>query len=349
MAVIQAENIGDIVATTLKELGKPKFTDISSPLQKHVAFQELLDENRVVIESGYAIQFDVSVLQSNAARTVSLGQSDVINQVDGMVQASTVWRNVQTSYMLIGQLVEMNAEPARIVDFVRYQRIQALISLAELMEQLFWSAPSATDQLTPYGLPYAITKNATKGFNGGSLTGFTTKYGLSNTSYPMWANWTAPFSNITIDDFVRQAREACTKTDWVPPVSGIPSPNTGDKWGMYTNYPVLQALQEAVMSGNNDLGPDLDKYDGPSGVMLRRTPVEWIPWLDRDTTNPYYGINWGWYKTYVLRKWWMRETNVPITPGQHTVASHFIDSTLQWVHKNPRTGFVLSNGTSYPS
>jgi hypothetical protein len=347
MAVIQPENIGDLVATTLKDLGKPKFTDISSQIQKHVAFQELLDVNRVVLGSGYAIQFDVLVGQSGSARTVSLGESDNANTVDGMVQASTVWKNVQTSYQIIGQTIDMNAEPARIVDYIKLQRQMALISLAELMENLFWSAPSSTDTKTPLGLPYWVTKNGTKGFNGGNLTGYTTVAGLSNATYSQWANWSAPYTNVVLTDFIRAVREAATKTMFVPPVSGIPSPNTGDKWGFYTNYSTLQPLEEALMSQNDNMGPDIDKYD--SKVRFRNTNVEYIPWLDRDTTGPFYGINWGWFKTYVLRKWWMRETNIPITPGQHTVASHFIDSQLQWVSKNRRCHFIASNGTTYPS
>jgi hypothetical protein len=348
MPVIQAENVGDFVADTLKDLGKPKFTDISSNIQEHVAMQELLNENRAVLESGSGIQYNVLVNQSNAARTVSLAESDNVNMVDGMVQASTVWRHIQTSYMIIRQLMEMNREPARIVDFVKTERIKAMISLAELVESLFWGAPSPTDAKTPFGLPYWVTKNATRGFTGDTLSGFPNKAGLTKTQYAGWANWAAPFAAVSRDDFIREARQAAVKTRFRPPTEGIPTPNTGDKWGFYTNYAVIQPLEEACESQNDNLGPDIAKYDGKT--LFRRLPVTWVPWLDRDTTNPFYGINWGWFKTYILRGEWMRETNVPITPGQHTVASYFIDCTLQWVSKNIREGgFVLSNGTTYPS
>jgi hypothetical protein len=83
-------------------------------------------------------------------------------------------------------------------------------------------------------------------------------------------------------------------------------------------------------------------------TLFRRVPVMWVPWLDRDTTNPFYAINWGWFKTYILRGEWMRETNIPYTPGQHNVASHFIDLTYQWLTKNRRECGVISNGTTYP-
>lgn len=344
---IQAENVADFVADTLKDLGKPKFTDISSNLQEHFAMRNLLRKNRHVIESGQGIQFNVLVSQSNAARNVSLAESDNVNLVDGMVQASTVWRHTQTSYMMIGQLMSMNREPARIVDYVKQQRIMAMISLAELMENNFWGAPSATDSKTPLGLPYWVVKNATKGFNGGQLSGYVTTAGLSSTTYPAWSNFTAGFSSMSKDDFVRQAREMATRTKFKPATEGIPSPGTGDTYGYYTNYAVVQPLEEILESQNDDLGSDIASQDGKT--LFRRAPVEWVPWLDRDTTNPMYAINWGWFKIWILSGWWLKETNIPYTPGQHTVASHFMDSTYQFVTKNRRCHGVISNGTTYPS
>lgn len=347
MAVVQAENVLDLVADTLRDLGKPKFTDISSQIQNHLAMKNLLRKNRVVLQSGTAVQFNVLVNESNAFRNVSLGQVDNVNDVDGMVQANAPWRHSQTSYGIIRQVMKMNREPARIVDYVKQKRIMAMISLAEGMETNFWGAPSSTDLVTPYGLPYWVTKNATKGFNGGLLTGYTTVANLSPTTYAAWNNYTAPYTAVSLDDFVRQAREAATKTDFMPPVDGIPTPNTGDSYGFYTNYSVIQPLEEAVDSRNDNLGPDVAKNDGK--VLFRRLPVIWVPWLDRDTTNPFYGINWGWLKTYALADEWLIETNIPNTPGQHTVASHFIDLSYNFVSKNRRCHFVLSNGVSYPA
>lgn len=347
MAIIQAENIGDLVADTLRDLGKPKFTDISSSIQDHVWLKKLMKANRRVLDSGYGIQFNVLVRPSNNARNVSLAESDVTNTEDGMVQASTVWRNSQTSYQIIGQTVDMNAEPSRIVDYVKQQRIMAMISFAELMETNGWAAPSATDSKTPFGLPYVVVKNATRGFNGGNLSGYSNVYGLSNSTYPNYANWTVPYTAVSRDDFIRGIREACLKTKFKPPTDGIPTPNTGDDYGFYTNYAVIQPLEEALESQNDNLGSDVASMDGK--VMFRGTPVTWVPWLERDTTNPFYGINWGWGGLYILKNWWMKETNVAITPGQHTVATHFIDCTYQLVFKNRRCHFVASNGTSYPS
>jgi hypothetical protein len=347
MAVLQAENVLDFVADTLKDLGKPHFTDISSNLQAHPAAKNILQANRAMVESGSGIQFNVSVAQSNAARNVGIAQTDNTNLTDGQVQASTVWRHVQTSYVIEGHLLAMNREPSRIVDYVKYQRIQGLISLVELLESNFWAAPSATDTLTPLGLPYWVVKNATKGFNGGQLSGYSTTAGLSSTTYPNWSNWTGPYTAVSRDDFIRQAREAALKIHFKPVVDGIPSPNTGDEMGCYANYSVIQPLEEAAESQNDNLGSDVASQDGKT--MFRRVPITWVPWLERDTTNPFYLINWGWMKTWILRGWWMKETHIPNKPGQHTVAEYFIDCTYQTVTKNRRCHAVVSSGTSYPS
>lgn len=349
MATIQAENVVDFVRDTLSDLGKPDFTDIMTDIQKHWAMPILLKKNKAILESGKDIQFNVLVNHSNSARNVSLGQSDQLNTVDGMVQASMNWRNTVTSYPLIQQIVSMNREPARIVDYVKQQRIMAMTALVELMESNFWNAPSATDGVTPSGLPYWVPKSATKGFNGTVLSGYTTVAGLSPTTYPRWAAWTGPYTLVTRDDFIRVAREGATKTDFKPPVDGIPSPRTSStpQFGWYTNYACLGQLEEACESQNDNLGRDLASMDGRT--LFRRTDVNYVAKLDADTTNPFYGIDWSWFKTYFLRGWWMKETVIQNTPGQHTVSSYFTDMVYQFVSKNRRCHMVLSTGTTYPS
>ena len=55
------------------------------------------------------------------------------------------------------------------------------------------------------------------------------------------------------------------------------------------------------------------------------------------------------FKTIILEGWWLKETHVPVYPGQHTVSAHFLDCSYQWVLKDRRRQFVLATGTTYPS
>ncbi len=347
MPVLTASAINDLVTSTLKDLGKPKFTEIATDLQEHTAMKNLLRKDRVVLHSGYGIQWDVMVAHAGSAANVGLGATDIVNDVDTLVQASADWRFTTCNYSFIGQVVDMNREPARIVNYVQEKRIAALISLAELMEGNFWGPPVAsTDSVTPWGVNMWIVKNATQGFNGGAPSGYTS-IGLNPTTYPRWSNWTDQYTAVSRDDFIRKARRAATKVHFKPPVDGIPSFNTGDRYGYYTTYNVVAYLEEAVESQNDNLGHDVASQDGRT--LFRRVPVTWIPKLDADTTDPFYGINWGYFKTFVLDGWWLRETNVPIYPGQHTVSAHFLDSAYQFVTRNRRCHFVISTGTSYPA
>lgn len=344
---LTAPQINDLIVTTLRDLGKNRYTEIATNLQKHTAMRNLFKKNRVELTSGFGLQWDVKVAQTNAAQNVGLGATDVVNDIDTMTQATADWRNTSTNYAIIGQVMDMNREPSRIVNYVASKRTDSLISLAELMENNFWGPPvAASDNLTPWGVNTWFVKNATEGFNGGAPSGYTT-IGLNPTTYPNWNNYTAPYTDITKTDLIRKWRKAATFTGWQPPVDGIPSFNTGDDYGFYTNYGVIGPCEELLEAQNDDLGPDIASQDGQ--LMFRRTPVVWVPKLEADTTNPVYGLNWGLFKTFILQGWWLKETNVPVYPGQHTISAHFIDCTYQWAARSRRESFVISNGTTYPS
>jgi hypothetical protein len=344
---LTATGLSDLVNTTLRDLGKPRFTEIATDLQEHTAMRNLLRKNRIELASGYGVQWDVMVSQTGAAANVGLGASDNVNIVDTMTQATADWRNTTTNYAIIGQEIAMNSEPSRIVDLIKTRRIGAMISMAEIMESNFWGPPVAsTDNLTPWGVNTWIVKNATEGFNGGAPSGYTS-IGLNPTTYPRWSNWTYQYVSVSRDDLIRHWRKAATFTNFKPPVDGIPSFNTGDVYGFYSNYGVIGPLEEALESQNDNLGNDIASKDGMT--MFRRVGVTWIPKLEADTTNPVYGINWGYFKTIILKGWWLKETHVPIYPGQHTVSAHFLDCTYQFVTRNRRCHFVLATGTTYPS
>src|SRR5438445_12104321 len=212
-AALTATQIGDLVQTTLRDLGKPRFTEIATNLQRHTARRNLLKRNRVQLESGYGLQWDVMVGQTGAAANVGLYNTDNVNDVDVMTQATADWRFSNTNYPVENRVLAMNREPSRIVDFVKEKRIAALISFAELMEANFWGPPVAlADQLTPWVVNTWIEKNSTQGFNGGAPSGFTTS-GLNPTTYPNWQNWTDQYTAVSQDDLIRKWRKAATFTE----------------------------------------------------------------------------------------------------------------------------------------
>lgn len=343
---LQADNIADLVVATLKDLGEMKFTEIATDLQEFVAMRNLLRKNRIVLDSGYGIQWQVMIDHSNAANFVGLYATDNVNVGDVMKQATMPWRHVTTNYAIDRRELAMNRSARRIVDLLKIRRIDAMIALAAKFEDRFWAVPAVDDETNPHGVPHWIVKSNSTGFNGTVPSGYTTVAGLNPTTYPRWTNYTAQYTNVTKDDFVRKARAMATKTKFMAPVEGIPTYNTGDTKGYYTNYACLGLLEELLEAQNDRLGTDLASMDGRT--LFRKVDVVYVPKLDADTTNPFYQIPWGDFKTYVLRGEWLNETKIDVMPNQHTVAAVHVDCSLNWIMKNRRTSGVIATNTGLP-
>lgn len=346
--VLTTSAMNDVNKSTLKELTRLRYVDIAPTLTKYTGMRSLFQKNRVeVIGSG--IQWDVNVTDPDAASNVGFGATDVVDIGEGWVEATAPWRNSMTYYAIIGQEESMNADNyTRIQDLKKARRDRAVKSLAYLMEANWWGAPVAlSDELTPYGINTWIVKNATAGFNGGAPSGWTTIGGLNPTTYGGWKNYTALYTLLSKPDGIRAWRLAAYATDFQPPIDGIPTTNTGNDYGFYMNRSTVMTLEELLEAQNDDLGSDVDsQYNRP---VFRSQPCDYVPFLDADTTNPIYGINWGDFKTYILQGWWLKETHVPIYPDQHTVKAWFIDLTYQIVCRNRRLNFVLATAATYPS
>lgn len=347
MPNLQASDIGDLIRSTINELGRMKFTDIATDIQKHVALPNLLKKNRQNVDAGPLIQFNLMTDHNRSARAVGLGATDVVDIPDLMINGQIPWRHITANYAVEHHVIDMNRNPAKIVDIVQEQRYGCLISLAEYFENQFWRCPASTDTLSPYGVPYWIVKNNSEGFFGGLPTGYTTVGNIDPTTYPRWKNWTAQYQAVTKDDLIAKWWKAATYTDFEPAIEGLPTYNTGNNYGFYTNYAVIAPLKQALESQNEDLGYDLDSMNGKT--MFRRTIVDFVRKLDDDTTNPIYGINWGEFKTVILSGWWMRETSIPIQPGQHTVSATHVDCSLNWLTRNRRRHMVLATDTTMPA
>lgn len=353
MAVLQASGIADLVTTTLRDLGRLKFTDLMSDYQSTVALKRLMKKNKMTFDSGYEIAFNLITNHNNSARFVGLGAQDVVDVPSVMLTGNIPWRHVTWNWAMERREPKFNGAPAKIVDLIRTRRIAALGAAILLFERAAWRAPSVTNTTDPYGIPYYVVKSSTAtdgaadGFTGNVPSGHTTVAGINPTTYPRWKNYAGPYTAKTKDDLVRALRRAMFKTDFMALVDDIPEYNTGDDYAMYTNYKTIAALEEILESQNESLGTDLASMDGK--VMLRRVPIVPLKQLDEDTTDPVYGINWGEFKTVGLRGEWMVETSEDRVAGQHTVAATHTDCTFNWLTHNRRRHFVLSNGTTMPA
>lgn len=350
MAYLQADDIADMIKTTQRDLGRMKWTDISYNLQEYVALPMILQREKVSFQSGYGIQWNVAVATSGAAKDTELYATDSVNVSDVMQNANIPWRHVTTNYAIERREVAMNRAPAEIVDLVRIRRNDAMIDLAKHLEARFWNKPAtSTDSAQMYGIPYWIcypgtTSAANGGFEGLNPAGFSNGAGnLSSTTYPAWSNWACTYTAITSTDLVRKWRRAATFTNFKAPVPS-PSYNTGNNYGYYTNYNVIGPLEEALEAQNDNLGNDVASKDGR--LLFRQVPVTWVPYLESNTANPVYGINWGVLKPAFLAGEYMREEGPTPASSQHTVFVTHVDTTLNLMCTNRRAHFVLGTGSS---
>lgn len=346
MPTLQAASIPDILVAGLQELGEGQVTDLTVDTQHHVAFSILMKKSHVDLQSsGYGTQWDLMIDHNHSTRAVGLYSVDNVNQVNLLTQASIPWRHLESHYAFDHHEVDFNKGPRQIVDLIKARRYGCMVGMAEFFEDRFWRLTAADDDRNMLGIPNWIVKNATEGFTGTVPSGFTTVAGLSPTTVARWANYAAPYTSVDVTDLIPKIERAMDLTLFKPPTTAMKSFNTGDQYGLFTNYTVFQAAKQILRGQNEDMGSELDPFQRP---VFRGTPLQWVPQLAIDTTNPVYGINWGEVKLAILRNWWMKETVLDRMPGQHNVSAVFMDNSLNTICRNRRRCFVISNGTTLP-
>lgn len=345
---LQAEAVADIVAAGLKELNRLRFVDLTSDLQKYSAMRRMMQKEKMrTYDDGYAFQWDVMTGDNGSAEFVGLYSTDNVDVVNVLTQASSTWKHITWNWAIDAHEITMNGGASRIVNLIDTRRFAAKISAVKKFEQAFWTLPSATDTVSPHGVPYWIVKNNTVGFNGGLPSGYTDVGGLSPTTYPRWKNYTGQYTDITKDDLIDKWSTAADKCMFMPPIEGMPLLTDGNAHGYLTTYNVYKSTKTILENQNDDLGMDVDSMDGRP--VFRRTPIEWNPVLDVDTTDPVYGIFWGDFKITKLRGWWEKETVIPKKSDQHNVSVTHYDCSFNYTATNRRSHFVLAKDTTLPT
>lgn len=353
---LQAAGMADLIATTLRELGRGKITDLTSTLQYHPAAKRLINKNKMTFaDGGYEAQFDALVGNNGSARAVPLGWTANPNIVDGIIQGKVPFRHTEFNWSVIRQEMDMNIGSARIVDLIKMRRLHAMVSWIEFLENKFWRVPSSSDDVTFYGVPYWVVKSATAaaetaaanyGFNGTVPSGYSTVANISSTTYPTWRNFSDAYTNVTKDDLIRKLRYAMWACNFQSPVD-LPTFNKGDDYGLYTNYTTRSKAVELAEGQNEDIGDDVAAFEG--GVLINRRPLEAVPALRDDTTGVVYGLNWGEFGLIALSNTWMYETKIEKNPHQPSVFTTYTECSFNTICRNRRRNFVLSTGTTMPA
>jgi hypothetical protein len=327
-------------------LGKFKWTSIALANQDYVMLPQILKKEKVSVQSGDQVNFNVKVTHGSGARQVQLYEVDVVNVPEYMQVGNVPWRHTNSPWAIDEREIAMNRDPARIVELIKTRRVDALEALAEHAEDQGWAAASDTSD-DIYGVRYWINKKITGSsaaastgeFGGNVPTGHTTVGGLNPTTYPRWKNWTHTYVDVTVADLVTKMRKAFSFTKFKSPVA-FPSYERGaSRQAIYCGYDELASLEVLAVQQNDQNGNDLASRDGL--VTLRGRPIHWVPQLDADSDNPLYFIDWSVFYPVFLGGWSMKESPTIMAPNQHTVQTVHIDMTWNLVCKDRRRNAVL--------
>ncbi len=352
MAALQATDIADLVASTINELGELKMTDLMSDYQNTIFLKRMVKKGKMTFTAGPEVEFRVATDTNHSTRAVGLYYTANVNPTNIMTTGKVPWRHITWNWGIERREIAINRSPRKIMDMVKERRLAAFADAVTFCERRAWRVPAVTDTENFYGIPYWIVKSATAittndGFNGTVPSGYTTVGNINPTTYPRWANYAAPYTNLSQADFINTLWDASDVTDFMPIVDDIPTYNVGDDYGYYTTRVVRRGLKQILHTLNDDLGFDLDPTNGK--LTYRRAPIVWVKELDADTTNPFYGINWGVFGVMGLRDEWMHETMIPVHTNQPTVSATHTDCTFNTLCRDRRRNFVLSTGTTLPA
>lgn len=343
MPTLQDSDIIDLGITTLKELGRLRFNQIATKIQRYEIMSRLLKKDKLTFQNGNGIQRSIVIQDSGAAKNVGLHATDDVNIGDVMKTINIPWRHTTTNYGWERREILVNNGASRIVDIMKVRRADAMISLAALMETDFWSKPAdSTDKLKVFGVPYWVVKNATAGFNGGDPSGFTGGAGsLTVATAPRWNNYTAPYVAISKADLITAMRRAYRLIQFVAPID-IPDYRRGNgaTYRMYCNIDTITGIETLGEQQNENLGRDIASMDGK--LTFRGNPIIWIPQLDTDTTDPLYMLNFDKFGPVCLTGDYMRETDPKVVANQHNDFVVHIDLTWNLLCDDRRCQAVIS-------
>ncbi len=335
--------IDDAVLLTQNQLIKRgAFVDMQTDLTDHVAVREMWKKRQKKFDGGENWEFEAQVDHNHSARTVGLYETDGSSINDTMVMGEVAPRHVNAHYIYDQRLKAFQRGGTAIVDLVRTKYTGMMVSFYELMEEMLWSKPTdSSDDKTPFGIAYWVTKSATEGFYGVDPSGFSDgRAGISSDDYPRYANWTAQYANITKEDLVRKMRRAHRKSRFRSPVSHA-TPSMGDMGnGIYVGDTPIGIMEELLEAQNMNLGPDLANHGGR--LAFKSTPITYAPKLDDDTTDPVYMLDWRWMGVGVMPGWENNLGEPYRVADKHLVRRVDLDASLNMVCTDLRRQAVIS-------
>lgn len=358
MVALMANDIADLVAGTLDDLGPMKFEQIAQNFTHLEVMPKWFKKDKIVMEDGKGIQRTLMNALGDPAEHVGLLDTDSVDIPDLLALLNIDWVHVQTKwgFHYVTDIL-MNRGKSLILNVIKPRRDGSMISLAEELEKKAFQVPNVGSNTVPNGLPYYIVTNATTGFNGGLPSGpdavaHTTVAGVNITTTPTYKNYTAQYVTVSKTDLIPKMRTGHRQTGWQSPMIG--KDYSGPVWEAlryYVKEATLSTFEDIGEAQNENLGRDLAPYGGARDVKFvdytiafRKHPIIWIPFMEDAAfvaaNNPVYQVDHNTFYPLCLKGDYLREQRPEKAPNQHNVFRVFVDLTYQYLCINRRRNAV---------
>lgn len=354
MAILQAADVADVVIGTLRNLGRMKFQQIAQNLQQYEVMAQWFRKDKMTFQSGRGINRQLMNKLSNQARHRGLLDTDAGDIPDLLDQITVDWRHADTKWVIVYQTdILMNSGEELVTNVIQPKRADAMISLAEELEEKAFAIASSSNKTDPWGLPYWIVTNSSTGFNGGAPSGHTTVGGVDLSDSPTFKNYTAQYTNVSKSDLIKKMRSGHRKVRWKSPVNiDDYRQMAGPDFRIYCKEATLSSFEDIGEAQNENLGRDLAPMGGVRDVryvndtiVFRKIPIINAWQLDDSAftaaNNPVYMVDHTTFYPVCLKGDFLRESPPEKAPGQHNVWRVFVDLTYNYICIDRRRNAVF--------
>ena len=316
MAVFNESSIPDLVAGTLRHLGRMKFQQIAQNLIRYEVFTKWFKKDRVIVTGGLGIQRNLMVKHQSSARHVGWNEQDRSVVPDVIKQLFVGWRYMTDNWAMDYRELLIQSGPTVVLDIIKPRRASCMLSIAEELERKAWSCPAKANEVDPYGIPYWIVKNSATGFYGALPSDHDRIGGLTQEQAPKFKNYSGTYAAVTKAELIKKWRKMHRQTNFVSPVTiDDYRGEMGRTYRHYVNEDTISDIEDVGEAQNENLGRDLGKMDGQ--MTFKSNPIIHVPLLDEDSQNPVYSIDHSTWYPIVLKGLNLVEGETQKVPGQH--------------------------------
>jgi len=289
--------------------------------ENFVVVDQWFRKERIKVTDGNSVEFRIIFNSNGQARFIRPYGTRPVEEVELARKGAAPWCHATTRAVYERtQLTKMRGA-SKILDYLKEQYYGAVLDILKLIDNSAFLLPdNATDDLTPWGVPYWVKPldsgvvDYTGQFGGKTIryadgTTSTVCAGLDGAVVDGWQNWAACKSGGINPTTLRTLRRGLAKTDFVPPKDIEEYINPAKpKRKVYMSIDDRVDYVELVNSGPDPRNGDWNPFKTSGAVTLDGCEVVGVGAMKNLAYNPIYILDHGVFNPFVHEAWWMEST-----------------------------------------